>query len=185
MSTIKKIGILGGSFNPPHLGHVAMAKLGLERGGLDQVWVIPCFEHPFEKALVSFEHRYKMCELAFQDLGVRVRVLDIEKKLGGKSFTYRTVVWLKKKYPSEKFVLIIGEDCAREAKTWHRYEELKKEVEWLVLPRGEKSPIPDISATATRAALQEGKGLEKFLNKNVIEYIEKNRLYPQGGDVSP
>lgn len=173
----KRIGILGGSFNPPHLAHVAMARQVLAEGKVDEVWVIPCFIHPFDKPLLSFEHRLQMCERAFSDLGGPVRCLDIEKKLGGKSYTVRTIAYLKQKNPLHTFHLIVGGDVAKEAKGWHDYEKLKGEVDWLIIPRGKTSPIPDISATETREVLLQRKNLRKYLSKNVIEYIEQHQLY--------
>ena len=172
-----RVGILGGSFNPPHLGHVEMARLALAQKKVDEVWVIPCFEHPFDKRLALFEDRFEMCRLAFKNLGGSVQILDLERRLGGKSYTFRSVEYLKKEFPAHHFVLIVGEDVAEEAKSWHRYHELQKAVEWFVIPRGKGSPVPDISATDIREVLKNGKGLEKCLNKNVIEYIRKKELY--------
>ncbi|MDO8494645.1 MAG: nicotinate-nicotinamide nucleotide adenylyltransferase [Deltaproteobacteria bacterium] len=173
----KKIGLLFGSFNPPHFGHLALARLPLEEGKVDQVWVIPCFEHPFEKKLASFEDRSAMCHLLFQELGERVSILTVEKELGGKSFTARTIHHLKEKNSNVKFSMIVGEDIAKEAPTWQGYEEWKGEVGWIVYPRGPQSPIPDISATAIRKAFKEKRRLEKFLTKNVVEYIYEHGLY--------
>ncbi len=178
--TIKKIGIFGGSFNPPHRGHRATAEYVLKEKKADEIWVIPCWEHPFDKPLVPFEHRLKMCALGMGSLGNQIRCLDIEKKLGGKSYTFRTVSALKQKYPEHRFYLIVGEDVAEEAKQWNRYEELKKSVEWIVIPRGEGSPIPNISATEVRTALALHKNLEGVLEKNVVEYIERHGLYKSG-----
>lgn len=173
----KRIGILGGSFNPPHLGHVGMARLVLKEKKVDQVWVVPCFKHPFGKPLVFFPHRFRMCRIAFKRFGKRLRLLDLERKLGGKSYTLRTVTSLQKKYPAKEFWLIVGKDVAREAKRWHGYRELKKQVRWLVLPRGKKSPIANIRATKIREALRNGGSLKGLLPKNVIEYVSHHRLY--------
>ena len=166
-----------GSFNPPHLGHLALARLPLEEGKVEQVWVIPCWQHPFEKKLAGFEERLAMCRLAFQELGGKISVLTIEKELGGTSFTARTLKCLMKKNPDTDFSMIVGEDIAQEAPTWHGYEEWKETVGWIVHPRGPQSSIPDISATTIRKALREQRGLEKFLAKNVVEYIARHGLY--------
>lgn len=154
-----------------------MAKFVLKRERVDRVWVIPCFKHPFAKPLVSFPHRLKMCRLSFKGFKKRVKILDIEKKLGGKSYTFRTVAFLQKKFPQKKFFLIVGKDIVKQAKRWHGYRKLKKEVDWLILPRGPKSPIPNVSATHVRKALKEERGLMRLIPKNVIEYIGENRLY--------
>lgn len=154
-----------------------MVRYALEKKRLDAVWVIPCFEHPFDKPLAPFDRRFEMCERAFEALGDRVKVFDLEKGLGGKSYTYRTVTDLQQRYPDKKFYLMVGEDVAQEAKSWHHSEDLQKIVEWLVIPRGPQSPIPNVSATAVRQALQKGKGLKGLLPKKVIEYIEGHQLY--------
>lgn len=177
MAAVKKIGILGGSFNPPHLGHVAMARYVLQEGKVDQVWVVPCFEHAMGKPLVDFHHRKTMADLAFEELNENVQILDIERKLSGKSYTIRTVEELKRLHPRKEFWLILGEDAAGEAVAWHQYDALKKSVGWLVIPRGKNSPIPDISATEVREALHKKQGLEFLLPKNVIPYIRKHKLY--------
>ncbi|MBI4125170.1 MAG: nicotinate (nicotinamide) nucleotide adenylyltransferase [Deltaproteobacteria bacterium] len=173
----ERVGLLGGSFNPPHSGHVGMAEWVLNEGKVDQVWVIPCDEHPFAKPLAAFAHRFRMCLLAFQGLEPKVRVLDIEKKMGGKSFTYRTVVRLKKENPAQRFYLIVGADAAAEIDTWNRAEALKREAERIVVPRGPASPVPDVSATAVRESLERGGRLEELLPKSVIVYIVKHKLY--------
>lgn len=173
----KKIGLLFGSFNPPHAGHLALARLPLEEKKVEQVWVIPCWQHPFEKKLAGFNERVAMCRLAFQELGKKISVLTIEKELGGTSFTARTLKHFMKENPGVGFAMIVGEDIAKEAPTWQGYADWKGKVGWIIYPRGPKSPILDISATAIRKALKEQRGLEKFLAKNVVEYIRKNSLY--------
>lgn len=173
----KKIGILGGSFNPPHLGHVGICRYVLDDRQVDAVWVIPCFEHPFEKELVAFEHRFKMCQLAFESFKDKVKVLDVEKKLGGKSYTLRTVEHLKKKFPDFEFFLLMGEDAAQEAKTWHQYEELKKALAWQIVPRGVSSPIPNVSATEIREGYQDKRSFAKYLPPEVADYLSKKSLY--------
>lgn len=176
----KKIGFLGGSFNPPHLGHVAIAQQILEEGWVDQVWVVPCWEHPFDKNLIPFKHRFEMSLLAFAPLGERVEVLDVEKRLGGKSYTFRTIQHLKRRNPEAQFFLILGQDAAQEVKQWYRYEELKESVEWLTIPRGPQSTIPNVSASVVREALRKGESLAEVLPKSVIQYIQKEKLYQEG-----
>lgn len=177
MSQPKKIALLGGSFNPSHLGHVAIARHVLANAKADQVWVIPCWEHPLGKELEPFAHRLAMCHLAFAPLGDRVEVLEIEKELGGKSYTYRTVRHLQTQHPKVKWILVLGEDAAGEVKTWACYEDLKRALEWYVIPRGATSPIPNVSATQIRENMSSRKKLEQWLPQEVIEYIKKHQLY--------
>lgn len=173
----ERIGLLGGSFNPPHRGHVAIAEWVLQQGKVNQVWVIPCWEHPLAKPLATFEHRFQMCVQAFEDLQPDVPVLDVEKKLGGKSYTYRTVAHLKKTNPGKIFYLIVGQDVAEEIHSWEHAKALQSGVEMIVIPRGQGSPVPVVSATEVREQLETGKGLEQWLPKPVIEYILEHKLY--------
>ena len=172
-----KVGLLGGSFNPPHLGHVGIVRYLLNQKKVDAIWVIPCLEHPFDKALVPFEHCFKMCGLAFEEFGDKIGVKDVEKKLGGKSYTLRTVEHLQKEFPEIDFVLIVGEDAAKESATWKSIEVLKKKIPWLIVSRGPQSPILNVSATEIRQALQKRSGLVTLLSQPVINYIAANKLY--------
>jgi len=173
----KKVGLLGGSFNPPHAGHTGIAHFLLKEKKVDQIWVIPCFEHPFDKDLVSFEHRFKMCKLAFEEFGNKVMIKDVEKKLGGKSFTLRTVEHLQKKFPDIDFVLIVGEDAEKESATWKDAETLKKKIAWFVVPRGPNSPVPDVSATAIRRCLEQNADTEDAIPSKALHYIRHHGLW--------
>ena len=74
------IAILGGSFSPPHEGHVAICAWLLDSAEVDRVVAIPCYEHPFGKELAAFDDRLRMCQIAFEEFGSRVEVLDLEKR---------------------------------------------------------------------------------------------------------
>lgn len=172
-----RIGIFGGAFNPPHWGHVQLCETVLRENWVDRIWVIPCLEHPFGKELIPFEHRARMCRLGFEGLGEKVEVSEVEKELGGKSYTLRTLRHLQKQNPGETFFLLLGEDAAGEARAWQGYEELKEALGWLVVPRGPHSPVPDVSASGLRKAIAEGAPWEEDLPEKVAEYIRKNKLY--------
>ena len=174
---LQKVGLLGGSFDPPHFGHFDLARLALEQKKIDHVWVIPCFIHPFGKQILSFEHRFAMCQLAFQSLGDRVQILKLEKELGGISYTLRTLEALQKKFLQHQFFFIAGEDTVKNLSQWKDGSALQKKASWLIFPRGETSPVRNVSATAIRKALEARAGLEEWLPKNVIAYIEEHRLY--------
>ena len=102
-----KIGVLGGSFNPPHIGHLLLSVYALTIKDLDRVFVVPCFRHPFGKDLIDFKHRLKMCGLAFGDFKRHIKVSDIEKKLGDISRTLYTLKALKKKHKNHQFTYSI------------------------------------------------------------------------------
>ena len=105
-----RVALFGGSFNPPHVGHQLVALTVLETHAVDQLWMIPCFRHPFDKALAPFPDRLAMCALAMRALGERAQVCDIEGQLGGESRTLLTILALKKVHPEVEFHLVIGAD---------------------------------------------------------------------------
>jgi nicotinate-nucleotide adenylyltransferase len=82
-----RVAFFGGSFNPPHVAHQLVALYVLETAAVDELWMVPCLKHPFDKALAPFPQRLRMCELAAAALGPRARVSDIEGRLGGESRT--------------------------------------------------------------------------------------------------
>ena len=96
---ILNIGILGGSFDPPHFGHIFLCHYALESTEIKKVLIVPCFNHPFNKSLSTFEHRFNMCKLAFEIFGNSVEVTDIEKELGGISYSINTIKHLKNTRP--------------------------------------------------------------------------------------
>ena len=97
----EQVAIFGGAFDPPHNGHVAICTSLLDRGDVDRVRVVPCFRHPFGKPLSDFDDRYRMCCLAFDRLGRRIVVDDIERRMGGVSHTVRTLLQLIEEHLEE------------------------------------------------------------------------------------
>src|SRR5512146_215517 len=99
-----RVALFGGSFNPPHVGHQLLALYVLETEPVDELWLVPCWRHPFEKELAPFEHRLRMTEAAAAALGPRARVSDVEARLGGdKSRTLLTVRALQASHPDVEF----------------------------------------------------------------------------------
>jgi len=195
-----RVAVFGGSFNPPHVGHQLAALWVLETAGVDELWLIPTLVHPFDKALVPFEDRFRMCERAALSLGPRVRVSDVEARLGGPSRTLRTIETLMEASPGVAFSLVIGADLVAESSTWHGAERLRQLVPFIVVGRQGRDgavasartaadagtqplAIPDVSSTAIRAALAAGRPVGSWLPRRVLEYIREHRLY--GADASP
>ena len=108
---MSRTGILGGTFNPIHNGHMQMIEYSRRQAGLDKVIVMPTFVPPHKesKNLVSCEHRLAMCRLACVGLDY-ASVSDFEMKLEGKSYTYRTLQLLKKQTPDDELFFIVGAD---------------------------------------------------------------------------
>ncbi|HWR22286.1 MAG TPA: nicotinate-nucleotide adenylyltransferase [Feifaniaceae bacterium] len=125
----RRVGILGGTFNPIHQGHIQMAQDVRLALGLDTVLLIPAADPPHKEVdgHVSAEHRYKMVCLAAEGLS-GVSVSDIEIARGGKSYTVDTVTELKRRFPQDGFYVIVGSDLLNDIPAWSRAEELMRLV---------------------------------------------------------
>lgn len=184
-----KVGVLGGSFNPVHYGHLYIAQKVLPY--VDEVWLMPCYHHPFGKENISFHHRYNMIKLALEELGnKRIKVSDFEKRKNKNSATIDTIKELEKTYHGCKFYWIIGSDVVSELKKWKNYRELMKKAKFLIVKRIGYEPefIPknsvylkevktSISSSEIRDRIRRGESVDGFLPDKVISYIEKNNLY--------
>jgi nicotinate-nucleotide adenylyltransferase len=179
-----RIALLGGSFNPPHQAHVAICAWLLNNDLADRVWAIPCFEHPFNKELADFEDRLRMTRLAFEQFGERVVVSDVERELGGVSYTVRTVAHLKSRYPDDEFSFVMGGDVSGESGMWRDFGKIEEMVSLITIPRGEGSHVPDISATEIRGRVEAGQSIDGLVPPNVEVYIVSHRLYrsPKAGE---
>lgn len=119
------VGLLGGTFNPVHNGHLHIADAVLKSCGLDQVWFVPAWQPPHKEVAdeVSFEHRLAMVTLALQEFPA-FRVCDVEGRRGGTSFTVDTLQQLRREYPDHEFFFIMGLDSFRELHLWRNYQQL-------------------------------------------------------------
>ena len=184
------IAIFGGTFDPPHVGHVLAVHFVLLTQEVERVLVIPSAQHPFGKKHRGVEHRLEMCRLAFAGLGNRVEVLDIEARREGKSYTVDTVEQLRRIYPEVQFTLVIGSDIVSELPQWKDWDRLREMIRLCVLERldedaGSARPgdsvrphiLPRISSTQIRAMLAEGKSPRNLVPAAVLDYIAKNEIY--------
>lgn len=174
---VKRVGILGGSFNPPHLGHLQICKYLFGRRECDEIWIIPCFQHPFGKIMAPYEDRLTMCRFTFQEMAGRVWVTDVERRLGGVSHTIRTLHYLKLQHPNFKFALIIGSDVAGDKEEWKEFNRIKDIADIIEIPRGENSPIINISSTDIRSKIRAGEKYDNFVLTPVAVYIVTHGLY--------
>jgi nicotinate-nucleotide adenylyltransferase len=159
----------------------------LETAAVDELWIVPAFQHPFGKALAPFAHRLKMCELAAAALGPRVKVSAVERDLGVESRTLRTVRRLEQDFPGHAFSLVIGADLLAELPSWMDSAELQRSVPLLVVGRagfetGEgRLALPRVSSTEVRAALAAGRPVDGLVPRAVVDYIHKHDLYREKG----
>lgn len=178
------IGVLGGSFNPPHIAHVMLALYGLSVGQLSRVIVAPTFQHAFDKPLQAFEHRLRMCELSFSPLH-NVEVSDIERELGGVSRTLRLVQTLAARHPHASLRLLVGSDILAERQRWQHFDRICELAPPLVAARlghqhveaSAPSLLPQISSSELRAALSNNHDVSAYLPHSVVTYIHAHSLY--------
>ena len=183
------VAFLGGSFDPPHAGHVLMAAYLGAVAGFEQVLVVPVFEHAFHKALTPFDHRLRMCQLAFESLPF-VEVSPLEATLKRPNYTLNTLRAVQRAHPSWSLRLVIGTDVLAETHKWHAFEEITRLAPPYVFARRgstisvEKTPLmPDISSTEIRDRLtgalpgSTDSKIEELVPASVLRYIEENGLY--------
>ncbi|MDO8462227.1 MAG: nicotinate-nicotinamide nucleotide adenylyltransferase [Deltaproteobacteria bacterium] len=172
-----KIALFGGAFNPPHQGHLQIVS-HLLKEGYDQVWIIPCWQHPLGKGSISFWHRFHLCRLAFKGMGPKVRVRDVERRLHlSRSWTVNTVSYLRKKYPNRKFTLVVGQDNFEQRKKWKNFDKIEQLVSVVSIPRGVSSFVLDVSSSQIRERMGSGQQVKDLLQENVLHYLLRKGLY--------
>jgi nicotinate-nucleotide adenylyltransferase len=179
------LALFGGSFDPPHVGHVLAVHYVLLTTPAERVLVVPCAEHPFGKDHLPFEHRFKMCRIAFESLGAGAKVLDIEGRREGVSYTIDTVREIAATHPGAPLEMIVGSDIMAEIAEWKDSEALQRLAPLRVLPRLGASPsdaatpfyLPQVSSSDVRQLLREGRDATPHLPRRVLDYIRRNDLY--------
>jgi len=198
----KRIGLFGGSFNPPHNGHVAAAQYAFRSLKLDMLLVIPTSLPPHKdlaKGSPSSAHRYRMTELAFEGME-NVEVLDIELRRSGRSYTADTLKEIRRIYPLAEIFLIVGADMFLTIQDWYRPDEIFRTCTICALcrQRGQLAELlehrdflagkfgadcivlenreVEVSSTEVRKAIMSN-GNTDLIPDKVMEYIRENRLY--------
>lgn len=201
---MKQIAIFGGTFNPPHNGHVEMVKQVLNLNGIDRVLVMPSKIPPHKSGnIVSAEDRAAMCQLAFGDIEGAEICLD-ELKLSGKSYTYNTLKHFAERGVKNP-ILIIGGDSLITLNKWYKFADILNMAEFYVYYReniskdsvmtakkelekiGGKISIinicpPNISSTEIREKVERNQDVENLVSAKVLEYIKAKKLYVRDKD---
>ena len=193
---IARLGILGGTFNPPHLAHLIAGERAVEEYDLEKLLFIPANIPPHKTGLSNIaeaHHRMMMTECAIAG-NVKFDVSDIEIARSGISYTIDTILELKKKHNPDELYLLIGLDNLEIFATWHRVGEIFAEANVAVMVRPTHDllaidsklrkrvqilPIPllEISSTDMRNRVREGKSIRYLVPDGVSEYIEQHGLY--------
>jgi nicotinate-nucleotide adenylyltransferase len=181
--TTSQVAVFGGSFNPPHIGHVFAALYALSTVQLDKLLVIPAWKHPLAKSIEAYEHRFKMCELAMENLK-RVEISRIEEELDGPSWTLETLEALYRRFPQTQFRLVIGSDILTETEKWFQFDRILQISPPIIIPRGgylitnaSEFRLPEISSSKIRQLLKANCATQGLLPDSVLKYIEQHKLY--------
>ncbi|WP_188993903.1 nicotinate-nucleotide adenylyltransferase [Paenibacillus nasutitermitis] len=192
-----KVGIMGGTFDPIHYGHLLAAETARETCGLDEVWFIPSFIPPLKDNEPGAEGHERL-EMVYRaiDFQPYFRALDIELERGGTSYTIDTAEALVEHHPERSFSFIIGSDRINDLPGWHRVAELAELVSFIGVERPgapiEKSKLPaalsdrlqiaempliGLSSTDIRKRRAEGKSIRFMVPEKVYSFIQRNGLY--------
>ena len=177
---MKRIGIFGGSFNPIHNGHIALAQAVLRQCALDEVWLMVSPQNPLKQNstdLLDDHLRLQMAEKALE--GVEgVKACDYEFRLPKPSYTWNTLQHLSKDYPDYTFSLLIGGDNWAHFTRWRHWKDILRCHQVIVYPREDYSgtidvPLLDVSSTEIRQRVREGKSIEGMVPDSIIPLVEK------------
>jgi nicotinate-nucleotide adenylyltransferase len=186
----QKIGIMGGTFNPIHNGHLFIADQVQHQLGLEKIYFMPDYipPHVDHKSAISAEHRVKMVQMAIaNNTNFRLETIEIDRK--GTSYTYDTICELKQLHPQAEFYFIIGGDMVAYLPKWYRINELLKLVQFVGVQRANYpiiSPYPviwvditrlDISSTLIRNLVQSQRSIRYLVPETVFQYIKEHQLY--------
>jgi nicotinate-nucleotide adenylyltransferase len=187
------VGLFFGSFNPIHVGHVALAEVLLENAGLDEIWFVVSPHNPLKSndGLLPDGLRLKLSSLAISD-NPKFKVCDVEFDMPKPNYTLQTLEKLSSDYPEKNFALIIGADNLACFPEWKDYQTILSDYQIIVYPRkGYKleelaklypqvkivdAPLFQISSTEIRELLKEKKDASRWLHPLVNEYFLKNKL---------
>lgn len=190
---MSKTGLFFGSFNPIHVGHMAIAQYMIEHTDIDKIWFVVSPQNPFKtkSTLLDQQHRLVLVRIATED-DPKLTASNIEFSLPIPSYTVDTLTHLRESYPEEDFALIMGQDNLTNFHKWKNYETI---LEWhnvFVYPRPKakncelenhpkihltQAPMMDISAEFIRKCIRENKAVSYFLPPKIMKYIDEMNFY--------
>ena len=170
---MERIGIYGGTFNPPHVGHIRGANYAISALQLTKLLLIPSCVAPHKDLPTNSPTPAQRAEMLAIAKGENMEVCDIELTRGGKSYTYETVETLAEQYPDKELVLLMGTDMFLSFLTWMQPQRILNKVSLGVLYRGDKDEMPQI---AQQKKLLEGQGATIYLIENPVTAISSTQL---------
>ncbi|WP_068472507.1 nicotinate (nicotinamide) nucleotide adenylyltransferase [Saccharicrinis aurantiacus] len=190
---MNNIGLFFGSFNPVHIGHLALANYIVENSNLNEIWFVVSPQNPFKKSndLIDTKHRITMLELCVNNYS-KFKVSAIEQELPSPSYSYVTLRELRKLHPANNFSIIMGSDNLELLMKWKNIDEIIKNHKIIVYPRPGypiinhddvpnldivEAPVFNIDSTRIRKGILEGKNYSFLVPINAYSYITKNNLY--------
>lgn len=190
-----KIGLYFGTFNPIHVGHLAIANHMAEYSDLDKIWMVITPHNPFKKkrSLLANHHRHRMVDIALEPYD-KIEPSKIEFDLPQPNYTVNTLAVLEEKYPDYEFCLIMGEDNLKSLHKWKNYEVILERHDIYVYPRISEgavesqfkdhpkihkvaAPIMELSSTAIRKGIAAGKNIRPLLPEGVWKEVDEMRFY--------
>jgi len=190
------VGLYFGTFNPIHIGHMAIANHMVEFTDLDEVWMVVTPHNPFKKkaSLLADSHRYQLVQIATEEYP-KLKPSNIEFKLSQPNYTVNTLAHISEKYPQHNFNLIMGSDNLKSFHKWKNFEVILERHHIYVYPRITEgkaiktqfdehpnvhkigAPIMEISSTFIRKAIASKKNISPLLPCNVWQYIDEMNFY--------
>jgi nicotinate-nucleotide adenylyltransferase len=190
----KSIGLFFGSFNPIHIGHLAIANYAASFGYFTEVWLVVSPHNPCKckDLLVEEKYRIAMAQIAVKSLKLQIKICDIEMRLPQPSYTVNTLHALANENQDCEFCVIMGADCLDGIEQWKEYQKILHGYKIYVYPRLGydakmlcnkynvelwNAPIIEISSTFVRESINRGKNMNAFILPELDKYIKENGLY--------
>jgi len=191
-----RLGILGGTFDPIHCGHLRMAEYCRNKLHLDKIYFIPAGNPPHKKPHIPYDLRVRMLHMALNgNLHFEIKELEKQEHARNYTYTYYTLQELKKKHPNDELFFLLGEDSVAEISTWFKYNELLNLAQFVIVSRPAdpknhsnnfsfsrelsylEMPTIDISSQCIRNMCSKGQSIKRLVPKKVEDFIKKNNLY--------
>ena len=174
-----RIGLFGGSFNPIHCGHLAIARAALEQCGLDEVWLMVSPQNPLKQQsdLLDDSLRFEMAQKALEGIN-GVKACDYEFRLPKPSYTWNTLQQLSKDFPDHRFCLLIGGDNWAHFERWRHWKDILRHYDVIVYPRDEFAgtidlPLINVSSTDVRQKVRAGESISGLVPERVETLVKQ------------